>query len=121
MTDEYIHPFIEPGVLRVSDAVVEKLHTYARERPIWPRDVPRLPTIVWYDENYIRTPGTNQRRSLGPGLMPGWSDTVTVPANCVHEAGGFEFAVEIHRHILVRAVERLIDVDDAAPTGFVLK
>lgn len=119
--DEYVNPFVEQGVLRVSHAVVEELRRYARERPIWPRDVPRLPTITWYDENRIRTPGTNQRRELGPGLMLGWSDTVKVPANCVHDAGGFEFAVEMHSHILARAKERLIDRDDAAPTGFVLR
>jgi hypothetical protein len=121
MPDEYVHPFVEPGVLRVSDAVVEKLREYAREHPLWPRDVPRLPTISWYDENRIRTPGTNEWRELGPGLMPGWSDTVTVPANCVHVVDGFEFAVEMLPHILARASERRIDSDDTAPTGFVLR
>jgi hypothetical protein len=47
MPDEYVHPFVESGVLRICDAVVEKLREYAREHPLWPRDVPRLPTISW--------------------------------------------------------------------------
>jgi hypothetical protein len=121
MSGEYVDPFVEPRVLRVTAAAVEKLRTYARERPLWPREVPRLPTIFWYDENRIRTPGTNQWRELGPGLMPGWSDAVNVPANCVHVADNFEFAVAMFPHILARAVERVIDVDDAAPAGFVLR
>jgi hypothetical protein len=44
-----------------------------------------------------------------------------VPANCMHVADDFEFAVAMFPHVLARAVERVIDVDEAAPTGFVLK
>jgi hypothetical protein len=121
MTNECVYPFIESGVLRVSEAALEKLREFVSDGRLWLPNVPRLPAFVWADGNRVRQLGTNEWRELGPCLTLDRVERRKVPANCVHVVDGFEFVVSVRSQVYEFGAERLIDVDDAAPTGFVLR
>jgi hypothetical protein len=113
--------FALPGVVSVTPAALQLAREFGEHigetRPgeAW------ITTFHWSDQRRVRVPGTNQWKELGAGLDLGAYRPSELPESVIQAIDGVEFAVMVPSPIYEKAVQRLIDKDDGAPSKLVLR
>jgi hypothetical protein len=112
--------FIARGSVRASDAALQLARDFAASSGAGPGGR-RVATFDWAQSIEIGDDAGAPPREVGPCLILAAYERKDVPPDCIERIGLFEFAVRMPRQVLVRAPERAIDVDKAAPFGLVFR
>lgn len=113
--------FAPPGVVSVSAAALALARDFDEDTRRVRSAHPWVLAFDWADSRIVRMPKGGPRHELGPGLDLVAYEPADVPPDVVQTIDGLTFAVRIPSNIYERSRERLIDVDDAAPTKLVLR
>ncbi len=110
--------FIEPGIVRVSEAALQLAQEFATASGAGP-DGRRVATFDWAQSITISDHAGAPEQEVGPCFILGAYEREDVPPDCIARVGQFQYAIRMPRDVLAPGGERMIDGDTSAPFGLV--
>jgi hypothetical protein len=103
--------FVAPGTITVSAAALKLARDFitvvnGEHGRNW------IAVIDWATSQTVKRAPDAVSESMGPGLGLGASKYKEIPPAAISKVDGFEFALQIPRHVWEKSARRVIDIDD---------
>lgn len=113
--------FTPPGTLRISDAALELAREFREQARQAAPDEDWVISFDWADSRRFREKGTNEWRDVGGGLDLTAYERWKIQARYIQKIDDVDIVVKIPAPVWERSAERLIDADESAFSGLVLR
>lgn len=113
--------FTPPGVVRISSSALELARAFRTQAIQTQPEADWVISFDWSDSRRIREKGANIWRDVGAGLDLTAYETHQVPSGVVQLVDDLSVAIKIPSQIWEASAERLIDTDERAFSGLVLR
>jgi hypothetical protein len=115
------HWFAPPGTLRVSASALQVARQFRDQARQAVPDEDWVVCFDWADSRRVRTKGTNEWRDVGAGLDLTAYERWKISDTHIQSIDGVDIAFKVPPQVYERSAERLIDTDETAFSGLVLR
>lgn len=113
--------FAPLGTLRVSTSALQLARLFRDQAKQAVPDEDWVVCFDWADSRRVRTKGTNEWRDVGAGLDPTAYERWKISDTHIQSIDGVDIAFKVPPQVYERSAERLIDTDETAFSGLVLR
>jgi len=113
--------FAPLGTLRVSASALQLARLFRDQAKQAVPDEDWVVCFDWADSRRVRTKGTNEWRDVGAGLDLTAYERWKISDTHIQSIDGVDIAFKVPPQVYERSAERLIDTDETAFSGLVLR
>lgn len=113
--------FTPPGKLRVSASALELAREFREQARQAAPDEDWIISFDWSDSRRIREKGSNEWRDIGAGLDLTAYERRKIRDDHIQRMEGMDIVMKVPAPVWEKSAERLIDTDETAFSGLVLR